>query len=68
MASRVGIVKSVVVFRFIHTIMIYRWPFDLLKTMNVAIHNFIWTGPISQHKLVSISWDICCSPSKDGGV
>lgn len=38
---------------------VYRWPIRLLKDMNCAIRNFIWTGLVVRQKLVQVAWSGC---------
>ena len=40
----------------------------LLKRMEKAIHNFIWSGSINVKKLVTPKWDVCCTPKEEGGL
>ncbi|KAK6163792.1 hypothetical protein DH2020_000656 [Rehmannia glutinosa] len=44
LAGRVCLVNSVISSSFVHTMMVYKWPGTLLKQMERAMRNFIWTG------------------------
>ena len=58
MAGRIALVSS----------MIYKWPSSLLKRMEKAIRNFIWTGSIHFKKLIMVKWDVCSIPKDEGGL
>ena len=68
MAGRMALVNSVIYGSFIHSFMIYKWPVMLLKRMEKAIHNFIWSGSINVKNLVTPKWDVCCTPKEEGGL
>jgi hypothetical protein len=54
--GRVQLVKSVVYGMLNHTISIYSWPINLIKTAEGWIRNFIWSGDVNKRKLVTVSW------------
>lgn len=36
--------------------------------MEKRIRRFLWTISVALKKLVSVSWDRCCSPKREGGL
>ncbi|KAL8514577.1 hypothetical protein ACS0TY_013606 [Phlomoides rotata] len=53
----------------VHSMMVYYWPRSLLKRIETAMRNFLWSGDISKkNNSCSISWAHCCSPLEEGGL
>lgn len=48
LAGRVCLINSVIASSLTHSMMVYRWPRALLKTIDVAMRNFLWNGDISK--------------------
>ncbi|KAK2369004.1 hypothetical protein QL285_082161 [Trifolium repens] len=67
-AGRVQLVKSVIQGMLVYSISIYSWPISLLKGLERWIKNFIWSGDISQRKLVTVAWKKVCRPYDQGGL
>jgi hypothetical protein len=67
-AGRVQLVKSVIQSMLIYSVSIYSWPVSLLKSIETWSRNFIWSGNISQKKLVTVSWKKICVPMDEGGL
>jgi hypothetical protein len=67
-AGRVQLVKSVIQSMLVYSISIYSWPMSLLKDLERWIKNFIWSGDISQRKLVIVAWKKVCRPYDQGGL
>lgn len=62
--GRVQLVKSI-----IHGMLVYSfWPISLLKNIDLWFRNFIWSGDVGIHKIVTVSWSKVCSPIKEGGL
>jgi hypothetical protein len=66
-AGRVQLVKSVIQGMMIHSISIYSWHVSLLKDLERWIKYFIWSGDVSQRKLVTVAWKKVCRPIYDQG-
>ncbi|XP_048226626.1 uncharacterized protein LOC8282881 [Ricinus communis] len=66
MAGRLALINSVIFASLLHTFMMYRWPSSLLKSIEKAIRNFLWTGSVSYKKLVTVKWGHCCKPISEG--
>jgi ribonuclease HI len=67
-AGRVQMVRSVVYSMIVYSISLYSWPVSLLKDLEKAIRNFIWSGDVDQRKLVTVSWKKVCRPFSQGGL
>ena len=67
-SSHLTLIKSTIYGSLLYSFMIHKWPCALLKYMEWKIRNFLWTGSIASRKLVSVSWDKCCSLLDEGGI
>jgi hypothetical protein len=67
-AGRVQLVRSVIQSMLIYSISLYSWPISLLKDIEKAIRNFIWSGDIDKRKLVTVAWKKVCRPYSQGGL
>ena len=68
MAGHLSLINSIIYGSFIHSFLVYKWPSLLLKSLERCLKNFLWTGSTISKKLVSVHWDICCSPLDEGGL
>lgn len=68
MAGRALLVKSVIHSMLIHSISIYEWPASTIKTIELWIRNFIWSGQVDHKKLVIVPWNKCCLKTEEGGL
>ena len=59
-AGRLTLINSVIASSFIHSFSIYKWPASLLKELDSAIRNYLWSGNISERKLVTVAWSKTC--------
>lgn len=53
---------------FTHSFAIYKWPTSLIRCLETAIRNFIWTWSIDKKKIVSAPWSLCLKPIAAGGL
>jgi hypothetical protein len=67
-AGRVQLVKSIIYGMLMHSLLIYSWPLNLIKDLEMCIRNFIWSGDITKRKLVTVSWAKVCKPVAEGGL
>jgi ribonuclease HI len=67
-AGRVQLVRSVIQSMLIYSISLYFWPVSLLKDIEKAVRNFIWSGDIDKRKLVTVAWKKICRPYSQGGL
>jgi len=51
----------------IHTLSVYDWPVSLLKELEEAMRNFVWSGDINKRKLVTVAWKKMCKPTDQEG-
>lgn len=60
LANCVWLVDSVITSLFVHSFMIYRWPFGSLSSLNKSIWNFICMESNFQKRVAIVAWDKCC--------
>lgn len=53
--GRIQLVRSVIQGMMLHSFMIYPWPVSLLKKLDSAVRNFIWTGCTDSSKRITVS-------------
>lgn len=66
--GRVEHVKSTALSMLTHSFMIYNWPTSLIKTLDFALQNFIWTGDTLKCKIATVPWSQICMPIAGGGL
>lgn len=66
MAGRVLLVKSIIQSMMILNITIYNWHASIIKTINILIRSFIWSGNIEKRKMVIVAWSKYCSKNSEG--
>jgi hypothetical protein len=55
MAGRVQLIKSVIQGMLVHSFSVYSWPTSLIKDLEKWMRNFIWSGDVTQRKLVTVA-------------
>ncbi|XP_057775358.1 uncharacterized protein LOC130994327 [Salvia miltiorrhiza] len=68
MAGRLCLVKSIIQSSLVHTMMIYKWPGSLIKDLDKACRNFIWSGDINKKPSFMVSWDRVCGIKEERGL
>ncbi|KAL8520052.1 hypothetical protein ACS0TY_010838 [Phlomoides rotata] len=69
LAGRKCMINVVIAASLVHSLMVYYWPRTLLKKIENAMRNFLWTGDISRRNTsCSVSWARVCSPLDEGGL
>ncbi|KAL8546891.1 hypothetical protein ACS0TY_006561 [Phlomoides rotata] len=69
LAGRKCMINSIIAASLVHSMMVYYWPRSLLKKIETAMRNFLWSGDISKKSTsCSVSWARCCSPINEGGL
>jgi hypothetical protein len=68
MAGRVQLVKDVIQSMLLYSITIYSWPVFLIKQVEKAVKNFIWSGDVDKRKIVTVAWKKICRPLSQGGL
>ncbi|CAL0306454.1 unnamed protein product [Lupinus luteus] len=66
--GRVELVKSIIQSMLLYSFHIYKWPKQLLRSLDSKIRNFIWSGNTEISKMVTVSWSTVCLQQKDGGL
>lgn len=62
------LINFVMVSKFFDYFVVYKWPATLLQRLNCAFYNYFWMGYVSQHKEVTVSWNVCCHRVSLGGI
>ncbi|KAL8463009.1 hypothetical protein ACS0TY_033861 [Phlomoides rotata] len=69
MAGRKCMINSIIASSLVHSMIIYYWPRNLLKRIESAMRNFLWSGDIlKKNTSCSVSWSRCCAPIDEGGL
>ncbi|KAM7517189.1 hypothetical protein LguiA_006772 [Lonicera macranthoides] len=66
-AGRLQLVQSVIFNKLLYSFAVYKWPSSLLRKLEQAVRNFIWTGDCTKRKLVGPSIENMCKPYEEGG-
>ncbi|KAL8487914.1 hypothetical protein ACS0TY_024272 [Phlomoides rotata] len=69
LAGRKCLINSVIAASLVHSMMVYYWPSTLLKKIETAMRNFLWTGDITRRNTsCTVSWARVCAPLEEGGL
>ncbi|XP_057775188.1 uncharacterized protein LOC130994172 [Salvia miltiorrhiza] len=68
MAGRLCLINSVISSSITHSMMVFRWPKSLLKSLDAKCRNFLWNGDISKPPSCSVSWNRVCAIKAEGGL
>ncbi|KAL5714260.1 hypothetical protein ACHQM5_016245 [Ranunculus cassubicifolius] len=67
-AGRSTLVESVLASIPIHNLSVYKWPETVNKQGERNLKNFFWAGTPDVGKAVTVGWNKCCKPRKEGGL
>ncbi|XP_058733807.1 uncharacterized protein LOC131605476 [Vicia villosa] len=67
-AGRIELVKSTIQSMLTHSMSVYSWPTSLLRDLEGASRNFIWSGDTAKRKIVTVDWKNICKPISKGGL
>lgn len=59
MVDRKCLINSVIVGSLVHSMMTYKWSGPLLKKLEVAIQNFLWTRTVTKKGFYNVKWSHC---------
>lgn len=68
MASRICLVNSIIVSFLTHSMMVYKWPRHLIKSVDVAMQNFVWNGNINKRNYGTVAWSRACAQRAKRGL
>lgn len=68
MAGRVQLVKSILHSMLIYSITIYAWSISIIKDLEKALRNFIWSGNKDNRNIVIVSWCKVYQPFAEEGI
>ncbi|XP_026443572.1 uncharacterized protein LOC113343651 [Papaver somniferum] len=66
--DRLVLIRSVIASYVIHSMDIYKWPASIIKQVERAIRNFLWSGDAEKHKYFTVLYDILCCSRREGGL
>lgn len=66
--GRAQLINSFITSMLLYSFQVYAWPVSLLKTIESQMRNFLWSGDINTHKLVTVAWSQVCKPLVEGGL
>lgn len=52
----------------VYTMVVYKWPKQLLHKVEMNINNFVWTGNIHKRGAHTIKWKILYKHVEEGGI
>lgn len=68
MAGRLCLVQSVISGSAMHSMKIYKWPKALIKELELATHNFLWTGKTCTQSSAMLNWSRVCAIKEKGRI
>ncbi|KAL8535288.1 hypothetical protein ACS0TY_011058 [Phlomoides rotata] len=69
LAGRKCMINSVIAASLVYSMMVYYWPRTLMKKIETAMRNFLWTGDITRrNNTCTVSWARVCAPLEEGGL
>ena len=68
MVGRICLVQAVATPKLVYSFMTYSWPKSSIKHIVSAFRNFVWSGCVTERKIVMASWTKCCSAFQEGGL
>ncbi|XP_026383519.1 uncharacterized protein LOC113279018 [Papaver somniferum] len=66
--ARIVLIKSVISSYVIHSMAVYKWPCTVIKQVERAIRNFIWSGDAEKRKYFTVLYDDLCCSKREGGL
>lgn len=66
LAGRRCLINSIIIGSLVHSMMVYKWHTTLLRKLETAIRNFLWTGDIQKRGAFNVNWMRCCAPIDEG--
>ncbi|XP_026419460.1 uncharacterized protein LOC113315387 [Papaver somniferum] len=64
--ARLVLIRSVIASYVIHSMAIYKWPCNIIKQVERAIRNFLWSG--EKRKFFTVLFDNLCCSRREGGL
>ncbi|XP_026397133.1 uncharacterized protein LOC113291861 [Papaver somniferum] len=66
--ARLVLIKSVISSYVIHSMAVYKWPCSIIKKVERAIRNFLWSGDAEKRKHFTVLYDSLCCSRREGGL
>ncbi|XP_042492649.1 uncharacterized protein LOC122072150 [Macadamia integrifolia] len=68
LAGHIELVRSVTSSIPMHNFAVHWWPLASIKIVETWMRNFIWSGQMEGQKKITVKWEDCCKPKKEGGL
>ncbi|XP_026420092.1 uncharacterized protein LOC113316076 [Papaver somniferum] len=66
--ARLVLIRSVIASYVIHSMAVYKWPANIMKQVERAIRNFLWSGDAEKRKYFTVLYDNRCCSRREGGL
>ncbi|XP_026378452.1 uncharacterized protein LOC113272874 [Papaver somniferum] len=66
--ARLVLIRSVIASYVIHSMVVYKWPCNIIKQVERAIRNFLWSGDAEKRKFFTVLYDNLCCSRREGGL
>ncbi|XP_026378329.1 uncharacterized protein LOC113272746 [Papaver somniferum] len=66
--ARLVLIKSVISSYVIHSMAVYKWPCTIIKQVERAVINFLWSGDAEKRKYFTVLYDDLCLSKREGGI
>ncbi|XP_026433407.1 uncharacterized protein LOC113330811 [Papaver somniferum] len=66
--ARLVLIKSVISSYVIHSMDVYKWTCTVIKQVERAIRNFLWSGDAEKRKYFTVLYDDLCLSKRKGGL
>ncbi|XP_026433401.1 uncharacterized protein LOC113330803 [Papaver somniferum] len=66
--ARLVLIRSVISSYVIHSMVVYKWPCNIIKQVERAIRNFLWSGDAEKRKFFTVLYDNLCCSRREGGL
>ncbi|XP_026410871.1 uncharacterized protein LOC113306109 [Papaver somniferum] len=66
--ARLVLTRSVIASYVIHSMVVYKWPYNIIKQVERVIMNFLWSGDAEKRKFFTVLYDNLCCSRREGGL
>ncbi|XP_026439725.1 uncharacterized protein LOC113338544 [Papaver somniferum] len=66
--ARLVLIRSVIASYVIHSMAIYKWPCNIIKQVERAIRNFLWSDDAEKLKFFTVLYENLCCSRREGGL
>lgn len=66
--ARIVLINHVISSYVVHSMAVYKWPCAVIRQVERAIRNFLWSGDPEKRKYFTVLFDSLCCSKKEGGM